>query len=122
MNRYKHLVEQAKAQIKEINCAELQQRLQQDTDYFLLDVREQNEWQQGHIPNAIHISRGLLEVYIERLITDPHAEIILYCGGGGRSALAAVSLQQMGYKNVQSLATGIKGWIEEGKELVSPQE
>lgn len=117
MRRYQKVVEQAKTQIKEIDCKTLQQRFSKDNNYFLIDVREQSEWQQGHIPNAVHISRGLLEVYIERLIDDPNAEIILYCGGGGRSALAGVSLKNMGYNNIYSLATGIKGWIAEGHQV-----
>jgi len=118
MDRYHQIVKQARSQIKEINCTDLEQRLQKGEHYYLIDVREQNEWQQGHIPDAIHLSRGILEVYIERLVDDPNAEIILYCGGGGRSALAGASLQTMGYKNIFSLAPGIKGWIEEGHEIV----
>lgn len=118
MQRYRELVNKARNQIHEITCADLKKRLEKDNHYFLIDVREDSEWQQGHIANAVHVSRGLLEVYIERLVDDPNAEIILYCGGGGRSALAGSSLKEMGYKNISSLSTGIKGWIEEGYEIV----
>lgn len=118
MSRYQQLLSEIRPHIKEMNSTQLRERLQQDNPYYLIDVRETHEWQRGHLPNAMHISRGLLEPNIEQVIPDPSAEIILYCGGGGRSALAALSLQQMGYQNVTSLAGGFKYWVEEGGEII----
>lgn len=117
MSRYQQLLTEVRPQIKEINGEQLEQRLQQNSDYYLIDVREAAEWQTGHLPNAQHLSRGLLEPNIESAIPDPNAEIILYCGGGGRSALAAFSLQKMGYTHVTSLAGGFKQWKSEGRKV-----
>lgn len=85
--------------------------------FYLLDVREVYEWQTGHIPGARHLARGILERDIERMLPDPQSEIILYCGGGFRSALAADSLQRMGYRRVRSLAGGFRGWQEAGHAI-----
>ena len=76
----------------------------------LVDVREKSEWDEGHIPGAMHMSRGTIELDIEEKVPDPNAMIICHCGGGGRSALAAETLQKMGYKNVRSMAGGFKAW------------
>ena len=80
----------------------------------IIDVREQDEWDQEHIPDALHVSRGTLELDVEEKVPDPNAVIICHCGGGGRSALAADSLQKMGYKNVRSMAGGLKAWKQAG--------
>ena len=82
--------------------------------FYLVDVREESEWAKGHIPGAIHLSRGVLEVKIEQAIPDPDAPVILYCGGGNRSALAAESLQKMGYTQVASMNDGFRGWVGAG--------
>lgn len=122
ISRYQQLLSHVRPDIKEINPAQLEKRMQEDNNYYLLDVREAHEWRKGHLPNANHISRGVLEPNIERFIPDPNAEIILYCGGGGRSALAAASLQQMGYTNVSSLAGGYGLWCQEGHPIVDVSE
>lgn len=79
-------------------------------DAVVVDVREKDEWEQEHIPDAIHLSRGTLELEVEERFPDQNTTIICHCGGGGRSALAAESLQKMGYKNVRSMAGGFKAW------------
>src|SRR5436189_5195825 len=80
----------------------------------IVDVREKDEWDEGHIPDAIHMSRGTIELDIEEKVPDLNAMIVCHCGGGGRSALAAENLQKMGYKNVRSMAGGFKGWKAAG--------
>lgn len=103
------LVEQAKTQIKEISISELQQHNQ---PFVLLDVREDHEWQQGHLPEAMHLGKGIIERDIEQTVADKQQKLVLYCGGGYRSALAAQTLQHMGYQNVFSLAGGYREWCE----------
>lgn len=85
---------------------------------FFLDVREDHEWEQGHLPEAQHLGKGILERDIEQRVPDPDANIVLYCGGGFRSALAAYALGQMGYRRVRSLAGGFRGWRDSGRLLV----
>lgn len=102
------LVDDAKQRIKEISASALQQ--EQQHAYYLVDTREDREWQQGAIPDAIHLSKGIIERDIEATIPDKTAMIILYCGGGYRSALAADNLQKMGYSNVFSLTGGYHAW------------
>ncbi len=109
MNAFDKLVADAKKNITEISPAEAAAKRKTDAA-VIIDVREQDEWDEGHIPNAVHLSRGTIELEIEKKIPDPNAEIICHCGGGGRSALAAESLQKMGYKNVRSMAGGFKAW------------
>jgi rhodanese-related sulfurtransferase len=103
------LVEQARAQIKEISITEL---LQHNQPYVLLDVREDHEWQQGHLPEAMHLGKGIIERDIEQTVADKKQKLVLYCGGGYRSALAALTLQQMGYQQVFSLSGGYRQWCE----------
>jgi rhodanese-related sulfurtransferase len=81
---------------------------------LIVDVREKDEWDEEHIPGAIHMSRGTIELDIEEQVPETNAMIITHCGGGGRSALAAESLQKMGYKNVRSMAGGFKAWKADG--------
>jgi rhodanese-related sulfurtransferase len=107
--RYEKLVENAKKKITEISPTDAASSMKSGSG-ILVDVREKEEWDEEHIPDAIHLSRGTLEWKIEEKIPDPNKTIILHCGGGGRSALAAESLQKMGYKNVRSLAGGFKAW------------
>lgn len=103
------LVEQAKAQINEITIDEM---LQHNQPYVLLDIREDHEWAQGHLPEAMHLGKGIIERDIEQTVADKKQKIVLYCGGGYRSALSAQTLQQMGYQNVFSLAGGYREWCE----------
>jgi len=105
-----HLVEDAKTRIKEISPKELFELMDKDTSFILIDVRENDEWFSGHLPNALHMPRGILERDIEQVVPDKKTSLILYCGGGYRSALAADSLMKMGYAEVLSLAKGIRGW------------
>ncbi len=108
------LVEKAKKHIREIDIITLKKKLDHNEKTFLVDVREDNEWEKGKIPKSIHLGKGIIERDIENTITDKNSEIILYCGGGYRSALAAEVIQQMGYTNVYSLAGGIRAWRDAG--------
>jgi rhodanese-related sulfurtransferase len=112
---YKQMVDEAKREIKEIDPAELKRMQQTKENFTLLDVREPDEVAEGAIAGAKPLPRGQLEYKIDSITTDKEQPIVCYCGGGGRSALAAQSLQKMGFKNVKSLAGGYKGWKESGK-------
>ena len=112
---FEKLVAEAKKNIREISPTEAAAKLKSG-DALIIDVREKDEWDEEHIPGAIHLSRGTIELDIEEKVPDTNAMIICHCGGGGRSALAAESLQKMGYKNVRSMAGGFKAW----KALGSP--
>ena len=100
--------------INEVDVQTVKQKIDTNETFHLIDVREGSEWEQGHLPNAIHISKGFLECKIEQAVTDPDAQIILYCGGGIRSAIATDNLQRMGYTNVFSMAGGFRAWAETG--------
>jgi rhodanese-related sulfurtransferase len=113
------LVQAAKKRIKETTVDEVKARLDRGERLLLIDVREESEWAKDHLPGAVHLGKGIIERDIEKVVADPAAEIILYCGGGFRSALAADALQQMGYTNVLSLDGGHRGWREKGLPLVS---
>ena len=106
------LVDQAKQRVRETSPAEVRRRQEAGESFYFVDVREDNEWQKAHALGAIHLGKGIIERDIEATIPDHNAEIILYCGGGYRSALAADSLQQMGYTNVASMDGGWKLWLE----------
>ena len=108
----------AKTRVKEINVPDTRKRLDQNPAAKLIDVREDNEWEAGHASGAIHLGKGIIERDIEVAVPDKSTEIILYCGGGYRSALAADVLQEMGYTNVWSMAGGWKAW----KESSAPTE
>jgi rhodanese-related sulfurtransferase len=110
---YEKLVGEAKKHITEISPQEAAAKLSSG-DAVIVDVRDKDEWDEGHIPAATHMSRGTIELDIEEKVPDPNAMIICHCGGGGRSALAAESLQEMGYKNVRSMAGGFKAWKAAG--------
>ena len=111
------LVERAKQQIKACTVAEVKAKLDRQEPFHFIDVREDHEFAKDHAAGARHLGRGILERDIETLIPDMKAPIILYCGGGYRSALAAESLHQMGYTNVLSMDGGIKAWREAGYPL-----
>ena len=106
------LVNEAKKIIKESNVADVKRRSDAGEKFLIVDVREDNEWAKGHLPKARHLGKGIIERDIEEKIPDTDAEIILYCGGGFRSALAAENLQKMGYTNVTSMDGGFRGWKE----------
>lgn len=108
------LVSQAKKNIHEITPAQLKEKLDRHETLHLIDVREENEWASGHIPSAIHLSKGIIERDIEKNFPDLQTPIVTYCSGGFRCALVAESLQKMGYTNVSSLESGSQGWIDAG--------
>src|SRR5205814_8363891 len=110
---FEKLVAEAKKNITEISPEDAAAKMQ-NAEATIVDVREKDEWDEGHIPNAIHMSRGTIELDIEENFPDKSAMIVCHCGGGGRSALAAESLQKMGYKNVRSMAGGFKAWKAAG--------
>jgi rhodanese-related sulfurtransferase len=106
---FEKLVADAKKKITEISPTDAAAKLKSG-DAVIVDVREKDEWDEGHIPGAMHLSRGTIELDVEEKVPDANAMIICHCGGGGRSALAAESLQKVGYKNVRSMAGGFKAW------------
>jgi rhodanese-related sulfurtransferase len=108
------LVNEAKKKVKETNVADVKRRGDAGEKFLLVDVREDNEWAKGHLPGAVHMGRGIIERDIEMHVPDTSAKLILYCGGGFRSALVADNLQKMGYSNIESMDGGWKGWLEAG--------
>jgi rhodanese-related sulfurtransferase len=109
-----NLVRDAKKRIKEENVQVTKKRLDAGEQMILVDVREESEWARGHIPNAIHLGKGIIERDIEKAIPERGATVVLYCGGGFRSALAADNLQKMGYSNVISMDGGWRDWTQAG--------
>jgi rhodanese-related sulfurtransferase len=112
------LVAVAKNRIRQTGIHDVKRRLEAGEKFYLVDVREESEWSRGHLPGALHLSKGIIERDIENAIPDPAATIVLYCGGGFRSALAADNLQQMGYANVVSMDGGWREWNEAGYPVV----
>jgi rhodanese-related sulfurtransferase len=112
--KFLRIVADAKSRIREIGVAEVKRKLDAGEHFHLVDVREESEWVKGRLPASRHLGKGILERDIEQAIPDPAAEIVLYCGGGYRSALAADNLQKMGYSRVYSMAGGWRGWNEAG--------
>lgn len=113
------IVEDAKSRIRELTVQDVRMKLDSDRSFFLVDVREESEWAGGHLPRAIHLSKGIIERDIEATVADPGAEIICYCGGGYRSALVADNLRKMGYTNVWSMDGGFGGWRAAGLPVES---
>jgi rhodanese-related sulfurtransferase len=113
-SQFLKLVQEAKKNIKETNVPDVKRRADVGEEFILVDVREDNEWARGHLPGAVHLGKGIIERDIEQTVPDTGTKLILYCGGGFRSALAAENLQKMGYKNVESMDGGWKGWLEAG--------
>jgi rhodanese-related sulfurtransferase len=112
--RFLKIVEETKHRIRECTVADVKARLDAGEEFHLVDVREESELAAGRIPGAMHLGKGIIERDIEMAISDPQAPIVLYCGGGYRSALAADVLERMGYKNVTSMDGGMRGWREAG--------
>ena len=108
------IAKEAKSRVKETDVPTVKERVEAGEKLNLFDVREESEFAAGHIPGAKHLSKGLIERDIEKIVPDLDAEIVLYCGGGYRSALAADNLQRMGYKRVISMDGGFTGWTEAG--------
>ena len=112
------LVQDAKKRVKEEDFRETKKRLDAGEKIVLVDTREESEWARGHIPGAVHLSKGIIERDIEKTVPDKDATVVLYCGGGFRSALAADNLQKMGYRNVISMDGGWRGWTEAGFPVI----
>jgi len=108
------LVEESKTRIRETDIAEVKRRLDAGDKFLLVDVREESEWARGRLPGAVHLSKGVIERDIEKAIPDKSRPIVLYCGGGFRSALVADNLQKMGYTSVISMDGGWRAWTEAG--------
>jgi rhodanese-related sulfurtransferase len=117
--RFLQLVEDAKQRVRETNVDEVMARLGRGEQLLIVDVREESEYARDHLPGAVHLGKGVIERDIEQQVPDTGAEIILYCGGGFRSALAADNLQKMGYTNVLSMDGGIRVWREKGYPLTT---
>jgi rhodanese-related sulfurtransferase len=115
---YLQLVAEARQRIKETDVASVKERVDKGDRFYLVDVREDHEWEVGHLPGAIHIGKGVIERDVERLIPDETADIVLYCGSGYRSALAVDYLRRMGYTNAASMDGGIRGWMAAGFPVV----
>jgi len=113
-----NLVRDAKKRVKEADAAEIKQRLDAGEKMIIVDTREDVEWARGHVAGAIHLGKGIIERDIENTIPDKEATIVLYCGGGFRSALAADNIQKMGYRNVISMDGGWRVWTESGFPVI----
>jgi rhodanese-related sulfurtransferase len=117
--RFLALVNDAKSRIRQLTLADVKGKLDRGERFHLVDVREESEWAIDHLPGAIHLGKGILERDVEKRLPELGAEIVLYCGGGYRSALAADALQKMGYTNVWSMDGGARGWREAGHPFVT---
>ena len=115
--RFLKIVDDSKSRIRQTTVDLIKSRLDQHEKFLLVDVREDNEWQKDHLPGAVHMGKGIIERDVEQKVPDLNAEMVLYCGGGFRSALAADNLQKMGYTNVISMDGGIREWREKGYPL-----
>ena len=115
--RFLKIVDEARTRVRETNVDAVKSRLDRGDKFLLVDVREESEFAKDHLPGAIHLGKGVIERDIEARVPNLNAEMILYCGGGFRSALAADNLQKMGYTNVISMDGGIRGWREKNYPL-----
>lgn len=113
-DKFLKIVHDAKSRVKETNVADVKKRRAAGEQFLLVDVREESEWKDGHAADAIHLSKGIIERDIAKLIPDTNTKVVLYCGGGYRSALAADNIQKMGYTNVESMDGGFRAWVEQG--------
>ncbi|HLW87561.1 MAG TPA: rhodanese-like domain-containing protein [Terriglobales bacterium] len=118
--RFLHIVDDARKRIRETTVDEVKAKLDRGDKFLLIDVREDNEYAKDHLPGAIHLGKGIIERDVEERVPDLATPMILYCGGGFRSALAADNLQKMGYTQVISMDGGIRGWREKGFPLTKP--
>jgi rhodanese-related sulfurtransferase len=116
--RFLQIVDAVRVNIRECTVNEIQDRLKRGEQFLLFDVREESEYAAGHLPTAKWLGKGIIERDIESIVPDPDTEMVLYCGGGFRSALAADNLQKMGYTNIISMDGGFRGWKESGSEIV----
>lgn len=114
------IVNDAKSRVREIDLTGYRKLAEEGTEHILIDTREESEWAKGHVPGALHLSKGVIERDIVAKVPDKAAMVVLYCGGGFRSALAADNLQKMGYTNVISLDGGWKAWTDAGLPVETP--
>jgi sulfur-carrier protein adenylyltransferase/sulfurtransferase len=119
---FRELVNEAKGQIREVTPEEMERLKRAGEPVLVVDVREKEDFEGGHLPGAVSVPRGALEMNIDDHTTDEGRPIVCYCGGGSRSALSALTLQQMGYRNVMSLNGGFRGWKESGRDVESGGE
>jgi rhodanese-related sulfurtransferase len=115
--RFLKIVDDARSRIRETNVDEVKRRMDRGDKFLLVDVREESEFAKDHLPGAIHLGKGIIERDIEARVPELNTEMILYCGGGFRSALAADNLQKMGYTNAISMDGGIRDWREKNFPL-----
>ena len=115
--KFLQIVNEARAKVRECSIEDLKAVLDSGSRVLVFDTREDHEWANGHIPGAIHLSKGIVERDIERVISDPSETLYLYCGGGYRSALVAENLQRMGYTGCISVDGGFRAWKEKGYEI-----
>lgn len=119
--RFLDIVNETRRRVKETDVRAVHERIARGDAFYLVDVREDREWDAGHLPGAMHLGKGIIERDIELAIPDSDADIVLYCGGGFRSVLAADTLRRMGYKNVSSMDGGYRGWTEAGHAVENPE-
>lgn len=112
--RFLKIVDETRQRVREVTTQHIKHRLDEGDVFYLVDVREESEWATGHLPGAMPMGKGIIERDIETAVPDTGADIVLYCGGGFRSALAADNLQKMGYTNVVSMDGGFREWQESG--------
>ena len=117
--RFLRIAEDARKHVREVSIDDVKSRLDRNEQFLLVDVREESEFAADHLPGAIHLGKGIIERDIEARVPDPTTPMVLYCGGGFRSALAADNLRKMGYTHVLSMAGGIRGWRERDFPLTS---
>lgn len=117
--RFLKIVDDARTRVRETNVDEVKKRMDRGDKFLIVDVREESEYAKDHLPGAIHLGKGVIERDIEERVPELNKEMILYCGGGYRSALAADNLQKMGYTNVISMDGGVRGWREKGYPLTN---
>jgi rhodanese-related sulfurtransferase len=117
--RFLQIVNDARARVKEVTVDDVKVMLDRGEKFLLVDVREESEFAKDHLPAAIHLGKGVIERDIEQRVPDTGAKLVLYCGGGFRSALAADNLQKMGYTNVMSMDGGIRVWREKQYPLTT---
>ena len=117
VQKFLQIVNDAKKRVRECTVADVKARQDRGEKFVLVDVREESEWAKDHLPGAIHLGKGIIERDIDQKVPDPDTPLVLYCGGGFRSALAADNLQKMGYTNVVSMDGGIRDWREKGYPL-----
>jgi rhodanese-related sulfurtransferase len=115
--RFLKIVEDTRKRIREVTIDEVKAKLDRREKFLLIDVREESEYAADHLPGAVHLGKGIIERDVEALVPDQDTPMVLYCGGGFRSALAADNLQKMGYTQVLSMDGGIRGWREKGFAL-----